>query len=219
MKVPFTVEQFMEVFKNYNTAVFPMPVIFYLIGIAAIYFAVNKYIWSDKIITIILALLWLWMGIVYHLIFFTTINKAAYLFGALYIIQGVLLAYFTFLNNRLSFNFHPDIYGLTGSALIVFAMIIYPVIGYFSGHVYPSSPTFGLPCPTTIFTLGLLLWTDKKCPPIILVIPFLWSILGFSAAVSLGVYEDIGLLIAGLVAASMILIRNRKIHKNRLIYT
>ena len=28
-------------------------------------------------------------GVVYHIIFFITINKAAYLFGALFIVQGV----------------------------------------------------------------------------------------------------------------------------------
>lgn len=208
--MPFTVEQFMEVFKNYNTTVFPMQVIFYLTAITAIYFALKKHVWSDKVITIILSLLWLWMGIVYHLIFFTTINRAAWLFGALYILQGGLLMYFTFLNDRLSFKFRYDVYGLTGGVLIVFAMIIYPVIGYFVGHIYPASPTFGLPCPTTIFTFGILLWTDKKCPAIILAIPFLWSILGFSAAASLGVYEDIGLMISGLIATSMVLIRNKQ---------
>jgi hypothetical protein len=57
----------------------------------------------------------------------------------------------------------------------------------------------------------MLLLADKKCPVIILVIPFLWSLLGFSAAVSLGVYEDTGLLVAGLVATSMILIRNKRV--------
>jgi hypothetical protein len=208
--MPFTVEQFMEVFKNYNTTVFPAQLILYLIGIAAIYFAVKKSFWSNKIITIILSLLWLWMGIVYHLIFFTTINKAAWLFGALYILEAGMLMFFSFSDDKLSFKFHPDIYGLTGLFLILFAMIIYPVIGYFVGHIYPAAPGFGLPCPTTIFTFGLLLWTDKKCPVIILVIPFLWSLLGFSAAVSLGIYEDIGLLVAGLIATSMILIRNKK---------
>jgi len=210
MKMPFTTEQFMQVFKNYNTAVFPVQIILYAAGITAIYFAVKKHKWSDKFIAATLSLLWLWMGIVYHIIFFAAINKAAYLFGVLYILQGGLFIYFLFSKKHLSFKFHKNTCGVTGGILIVYAMIIYPVIGYFTGHVYPSSPTFGLPCPTTIYTFGLLLWMDNKCPLNILVIPFLWSILGFSAAVSLGVYEDIGLLVAGLLTISMILIRNRK---------
>lgn len=40
-------------------------------------------------------------------------------------------------------------YGMTGSLLMLYAMMIYPALGYFLGHVYPKAPTFGVPCPTT----------------------------------------------------------------------
>jgi hypothetical protein len=90
----------------------------------------------------------------------------------------------------------------------------YPLLGYLQGHIYPAAPTFGLPCPTTIFTFGILLWTDKKLPVITLVIPFLWSLIGFSAAFSLGIREDTGLLIAGLLTTIMILIWNKRISKH-----
>jgi hypothetical protein len=79
--------------------------------------------------------------------------------------------------------------------LILYALILYPIVGSLLGHVYPSSPTFGLPCPTTIFTFGMLLWV-RKPPLIVLIIPVLWSIVGFSAALQLGIKEDIGLPMA-----------------------
>ena len=141
MKTPFTLEQFLEVFKNYNQAVFPMQVVFYMISAIAIYLAIKPNSSSDKIISGILTFFWLWMGIVYHIIFFTTINKAAYLFGALFIIQGILFFIFGVFKNKLSFHFISDKFGITGITLIVFAQIVYPVLGYFFGHVYPSSPT------------------------------------------------------------------------------
>jgi hypothetical protein len=62
---------------------------------------------------------------------------------------------------------------------VVFALVLYPVIGYTFGHIYPSSPTFGLPCPTTIFTFGIFLWSDKRLPVAILVIPFYGLLLVF----------------------------------------
>src|SRR6478609_5994832 len=105
--MPFTSEQFIEFFRNYNKAVFPMQIILYLVGIAAIYFAVKKYKWSERFVTATLSLLWLWMGIVYHLIFFTTINKAAYLFALLFILQSGLFIFFLLTKNRLSFKFNP----------------------------------------------------------------------------------------------------------------
>jgi hypothetical protein len=66
------------------------------------------------------------------------------------------------------------------------------------------------PCPVTIFTFGLLLLADKRVPKYLLVIPFLWSLLGFSAALALTIREDIGLLIAGVLGTILIAVRDRK---------
>ena len=211
MKLPFTLSQFLEVFKNYNEAVFPMQFIFYLISAVVIFLVIKPNTISDKIISIILSFLWLWMGIAYHLIFFKIINKAAYLFGGFFIIQGILFLVFGVFQNKFSFNFEKDKYGITGMALIVFALMIYPVLGYFLGHIYPSSPTFGLPCPTTIFTFGILLLNTKKCPVSILIIPFIWSIIGLMAAFQFGILEDTGLSVASLVAMSLLIFRNKKL--------
>lgn len=210
MNIPFTVTQFLEVFKVYNLSVQPMQIILYILGIAAIYLAVKRISISDKTIVTILSFFWIWTGIVYHLMHFTAINKAAYIFGVAYIIQGVLFLFIGIVRNRLTFQYRSNAYGIVGVIFICYAMVIYPLLGYIFGHVYPYSPTFGLPCPLTIFTFGLLLWTDKKLPLFIIVIPVLWSIIGFTAALSLGIYEDIGLLIAGVVASSMIVVRNRR---------
>jgi Family of unknown function (DUF6064) len=96
--------------------------------------------------------------------------------------------------------------------LMIYAMLIYPLIGTLLGHGYPRSPSFGVaPCPTTIFTFGLLLWTNARVPKIVLIIPFLWALLGFSAALSLGVREDLGLLLAGVLSVAMLLWRDRTI--------
>jgi hypothetical protein len=84
-------------------------------------------------------------------------------------------------------------------ALIVYALAVYPALGEAFGAGYPAAPTFGLPCPTTIFTIGVLLLakTDVRA---ILVVPILWAAVGSVAAFTLGVYQDLGLLVAGVVA-------------------
>lgn len=209
MKTPFTLEQFLEVFKHYNQSVFPMQLIIYFMATAVIYFVFRPNDKSDKIITGILSFYWLWMGIVYHLLFFTEINKAAYLFGVLFILNGLLFLIYGVFQNKLSFRFKKDLFGYTGMILILFSLIIYPMLGYLFGHVYPYSPTFGLPCPTTIFTFGMIVLLDKKCPVLILIIPFIWSIIGFTAAFNFGILEDISLLIANLLTATMLIIKNK----------
>jgi hypothetical protein len=213
MKPPFTLEQFLAVFKNYNQSIFPMQIVLYLISAVAIYLVIKPNSTSDKIISIILSFLWFWMGIVYHIIFFTAINKAAYLFGGLFIIQGILFLFFGVFKNRLSFNFKKDKYGITGFSLILFALILYPILGYYFGHIYPSSSTFGLPCPTTIFTFGILLLNTQKCPLTILIIPFIWSVIGFMAVFQFGILEDTGLIVASIIAVSLLIYRNKTLCK------
>ena len=216
MKTPFTKEQFLNVFSHYNLDVYPMQLVFYLLAIAAVYMAVKPFKNSDRMITGILSFFWMWMGVVYHLIYFTPINSAAFLFGALFILQGTLLFYRSIVSRELSFSYRRNKVGNTGLILILYALVLYPAVGYFMEHYYPAAPTFGLPCPTTIFTFGLLLMTDKKLPLTILIIPFAWSIIGVSAAISFGIIEDFGLLIAGLIAVPMLIIHNRKYSRNAI---
>jgi hypothetical protein len=211
MNPPFSTEQFLDVFRVYNLTVWPFQIVLFISGLVAIYLAIRKSYYSDRIISSILVFYWLWMGIVYHLIFFTSINKAAYFFGAIYVVQGVLLLYIGIIRKNLIYEFQHSIKSYIGLLAILYALIVYPLLGYSFGHVYPAAPTFGLPCPTTIFTLGMFIWVKNKFPLVVLAIPFLWSILGFSAAFSFGIIEDTGLIITGLITLVVILLHNKKV--------
>jgi hypothetical protein len=209
MRLPFTTEQFFHVFGNYNQSVWPMQIVLYLLGAISVILAILPTRNSNKIISVILAFLWLWMGIVYHLIFFTQINKAAYLFGIVYIIQSYLFILTGVFDSYLTFNLKFNVRGVTGVVFILYALIIYPIWGFLAGHLYPYIPIFGLPCPTTIFTFGFLLWTTQRFPKYLLIGPFLWSIIGFFAAIKLDVYQDYVLLVSGVIGTILILLRDK----------
>lgn len=210
MKLPFTIEEFLNVFENYNLSVYPLQIVFYLIGLSCIFllFRPNKN--SSKIIIASLSFFWLWIGIVYHIIFFSTINKAAYIFGTLFILQGMLFVFYGVAKGNITLAYRKNIFNYIGIIFILYALIFYPFLGYFLGHHYPKAPTFGLPCPTTIFTFGILLFTDKKIPQLVLVIPLLWSIIGFGAALNLSIYEDYGLVISGIIGYILLQVSNKK---------
>src|SRR5512133_2548300 len=105
MNIPFTVEQFFTVFRNYNEAIWPAQIIAYILGIAVLVLAIRKVNLSDRIISAILAIFWVWMGIFYHILHFSVINPAALVFGIVFILQGLLfLVAGTFLE-KLSFRF------------------------------------------------------------------------------------------------------------------
>jgi len=211
MNIPFTSEQFFDVFKTYNESLFPIQILFYLFGALTIYLVNKPSLNSHRIIIWFLIFFWIWMGVVYHLIFFSSINKAAYLFGLVFILQAGLFYYFGFHKGRLIFKVQWNLYGVLGIFMMVYALIFYPLSAYLLNHVYPSTPTFGLPCPTTIFTFGLLLINNKKCPVILLIIPFVWAIIGSTAAFNLGVKEDFTLLVSALIAVPLIVYHNKKL--------
>jgi hypothetical protein len=209
MNLPFTPAEFFTVLRKYNIAVWPLPTIFILLAMVVVFMLVRNNSRASKLSSGLLAFLWMWMGIAYHLVFFTAINKAAWLFGIFFIIQGLLFLFAGVFARRLVFHFSVDVYGITGILLVLFALFGYPAVGLYYGRIFPFSPTFGLPCPTTIFSLGLFLMT-KKCPVYVLLIPLAWSGIGFSASFLLGVKEDVSLLVAALLTLILLSIRSWK---------
>ena len=208
--LPFTIDQFLGVFEQYNQAIWPMHIVAYILGSAALALVVKKTPYSDRGISLILAFFWAWVGIVYQLMYFSAINGAALGFGVLFIVQAVLWLVFGVIRPKLSFQWATNPYMIIGAVLIVYAMLVYPILGTLLGHGYPRSPSFGVaPCPMIIFTFGLLLLTNAKVPRSLLVIPFLWSLLGVSASYQLGVREDIGLLVAGVLGVGLLVWRDR----------
>lgn len=215
MQLPFTQTQFFEVFRQYNEAVWPAQLLLLALGVAAVLIASRSSERRARAVSGILAALWLWMGAIYHLVFFRDINGAAVLFGVLFILQGGLFAWFGLWKSELAFHARSDTRGAAGAALILYALVLYPLLGLLAGHRYPAAPTFGLPCPTTILTLGLLLWTRPPVPRSVLLIPTVWALVGTVAAVRLGVPEDFGLFVAGAIAAPMIFLGNRPMRSVR----
>jgi hypothetical protein len=215
VKIPFTQVQFFDVFAAYNTAIWPAQIFLYLAGLAVIVLAIRRSQWGDHVISAILAFYWIWMGALYHIVFFRRINSAALVFGVVFIVQGALFIIAT-MRRTLRFGATLGWKGIIGAAFIVYAMVIYPILGIVASHGFLDGPLFGVaPCPTTIFTFGILLWTHTRVPRYTFIIPLLWSLVGFLAAVNLGVPEDYGLVVAGVVGTVLLLIRQEQVVKHR----
>lgn len=205
MKIPFTTEEFLNIFERYNETVWPLQVIFFAMGLFAVLSIFRKGQYTNTIAFSFLAFIWIWMGVVYHLVFFSHINKAANIFGVLFIIQGFLFLYFGVYKQMISLEARPDVSRALGIIILLYALILYHAAGLFLGHVYPSAPTFGVPCPTAIFTFGILLFSQYRVPWYMVIIPLLWSVIGLSAAITLSMPEDFGLVVAGVISTAVVL--------------
>lgn len=204
MVLPFTAEQFFDVFRAYNQAVWPAQVFLLVLAVAALVIVAVQRPWSDRAVSAILALLWAWIAVAYHLAFFASINPLAYAFAAVSAAGAGLFAWQGVARRRLQFRFRRSARVAGGAALVVFAFVVYPAWSVFAGHHYPAMPTFGLPCPTTLFTIGTLALLVPPYPRSALVVPVLWCLVGAQAAFLLGVPQDLGLLVAAAFGAFLI---------------
>lgn len=213
MAPPFTAGQFSEVFQRYNEAIWPAQVAAYVAGLGTLAWAVLRPSRrSGRAMGLVLAGMWVLMGAGYHLSFFRAISGLALPAGVLFLVEGAALAGLA-LRGRLELAPRRDAWARLGLALVGYAALAYPLLGLAQGHVYPRAPVFGVaPCPTTIFTFGVLLLVARPVPGWLLVIPLLWSLLGGSAAFLLGVREDLLLPVAGVVGTVGAWARSRGQH-------
>ncbi len=210
--LPFTVEQFLAVFVTYNEAIWPAQILAYVAGGLAFALVFRGHERSDRTIAGILAAMWAWTGLAYHLTFFTVINRMAYGFSALFFVQAAAFAYTGAYQGRIKFGSNADPGAWIGTAFVFYAAIAYPLLGLAMGHSFLELPMFGVtPCPVTIFTFGMLLLTRQPVPRLLLAIPVLWSLVGGSAAMLLRVPQDWLLLVSGAIAVALLIRRDRRL--------
>lgn len=207
MTPSFSLEDFLHLLSDYNTSTWLPQVLLLVLAVVAVGKA-SRAGGSFMAVGVVLATLWLWVGVVFHLLFFRRIAEKAWLFSALSIVQAGIFLYEGAVARRLRFRTTRLAETLVGAVLIAYALVLYPVAGWFLGHIYPESQTLGAPCPATTFTLGILIWLRTRPRWWVLAIPVFWSLAASTAAIRSGVYEDIGLLLAGL-ATVVLLARKR----------
>jgi hypothetical protein len=208
MQLPFTPDQFFGVFAAYNRSFWIVAIALWIAGVAAVGAAWRDPSRRSRALAFTLALLWGWNAVAYHALFFTRINPAAWLFAALFAVQGALFLR-AGTRRRVEFFSAPAWVNGLGAGLAIYAFA-YPLLNITFGHAYPGTPTFGVPCPRDILTIGVLLTARGAVSPALAVIPVLWGFVGGSAALLLEVWPDYVLLAAGAFLAIAVVARGLK---------
>jgi hypothetical protein len=213
MPPPFTTAQFFNVFRLYNEGVWPAQAALLVAGSLVVFAAYranarSSWRWAQFAI-VLLAALWLWTGFTYHKHYFATLTTAGEIFGSFFIAQAVLLLFAAWQDNP---NFTPTSRSgaIAGAGVLSYALVIYPAIGVLAGHHYPATPTFGVPCPTTIFTFGIYCLLPASIPRFAVAIPVLFPMIASYAALGFGVPQDFGLIAAAAIA---ILVMHNETHR------
>ena len=138
---------------------------------------------------------WAWAGIAYHAAFFTWINPAAWIFAVGFLAQALACIWFGVIRRRLVFDQGKTPRHLLAAMFMVYSLA-YPLLVFAAGHEFPRAPVFGVPCPTALFTAGVLLSAAPPVPRSVFLVPIVWSLVGGSAAWLLGITPDLMLFAA-----------------------
>lgn len=142
--LPFTKDQFFSIFVAYGEAIWPLQIFAYATGFAVMAAILAGHYWSNRFTLFALAAMWLATGALYHLMFFSKINNVAYVFGTMFILQGLSFAYLGVLGPALKFEFRNGFSDWLGLSFAIYAILVYPAVGLWLGHSALEIPAFGL---------------------------------------------------------------------------
>jgi hypothetical protein len=152
VQLPFSGDEFFDVFVRYNLALWPALMALWMATAALVLSLWNGRI-SQSATSRLLAFHWAWSGVAYHAAFFTRLNPAAWLFAIVFILQAWLFlrepSPQALPTKRVTAS------GIVGPMLIIYALA-YPALNWMQGYTFPRIATFGVPCSTMILTAGLL---------------------------------------------------------------
>jgi hypothetical protein len=211
--MPFSRDAFLEVFAAYNQALWPVAVVLWLLTAAVVArLMTGRRLWP-ALPRLVLAGHWLWAGVFYHALFFTAISPAGWLFAALFLVQAGLLVSASTLD-RARLNIRTPRGAL--SAVLMIYGLAYPAVAWADGFTYPYMPTFGVPCPTAVLTMGFLLFTSAASATLSLV-PIVWSLIAATAAWSFGVHADLVLPVSAALLAGDLILKRSSVMKKMLV--
>lgn len=201
MNLPFSHEQFLDVFGAYNTRLWMVGVLMWAAS------AAMAWVWFQGRATrpalfVLLAVQWAWSGIAYHWLFFRAINPAATVFAALFVAEALLLGWAAARPSSRAGLPPSPVRQFIAAAFVIYALA-YPFLGVVLGLRYPRMPVFAVPCPTTLLTTGFLIAGGS--PRSLAVLPMAWAVIGGSASVLLDIPADVALVgAAAVLAADMV---------------
>jgi Family of unknown function (DUF6064) len=207
--LPFTAETLFASLAQYHQALWPLPPIALLLGLAMVLLTLRPMQHSDRMIGGLLAAAWLWIGIGYHLLHLARLDFAAPLYGLLFVLEGVLLLWST-LRGRLAFRFRGGLVGWAGLALAMLALA-WPLLDRLAGLSWQAERVVLLaPAPTVVLTLALLLLVPGRTPLRLVLVPLLWTLIAGATAWILWVPQDLVLPVVGLCAIGLLFWKSRR---------
>lgn len=193
----------------YNEAMLPIQAVMIIIAAFLTYRVFAKPgaktdVWMKAFLSFAFA----WNGVVFFL-FFARNPISTFTGVPLFIVVAALFAVDIF-TKKTQFRLPDAKWRKVLTVLWILLVFLYPLIGWTLGHAYPKTCTPMMPCPLTVFALGLVAAAAPKVDKKVFAFLLPWALLGLPKCLgALDCYEDCILFAAG-VYGLIVLIKDWK---------
>lgn len=196
----FSPRTYYRLFELYNTDLWPAHVLALAAGLAILASMARDGGWWRSAASVLLAACWVWVAWAFLLGRYATINWAAAWFAGVFLAQAVLLVLAGTGGGMAESVPRPRRAGAI--TLLVFALVVYPLIGIAVGRPWTQAEVFAMtPDPTALGTLGFALLAPTAGRRwLLLAVPLLWCAVSGATLWTMGASEAPVVPAAGLVA-------------------
>lgn len=174
----FSPRVYYRLFESLNTEWGIVVMAALLAGVIAAVLAIRHGHRGNRVILVLLALIWGWVGYGFLWQYYQPINWAVPYVLPFFVLQSVLFVVSALRRLPLRFGWRGDFSSLVGVVLIGGALLAYPFAGMLEGRELVQAELFGsAPDPTALGTLGFVLMSRGTWRWLLLPVPLIWCVL------------------------------------------
>ena len=175
----FSPRTYYRMFELYHQEVWPVQLLALAGAVLIIAFLWRANERSGVVIAALLATMWLWVGISFHLMRYATINWAARYFAVLFVTQAALVVWYGIVRRRMTFRPTKSGGRWLAPAVFIAAIVLPPLSGLATDRTWTQVELFGLtPDATAVATLALVLVGPDPAPRMLALVPLAWCAIG-----------------------------------------
>lgn len=202
----FSPQTYFRLIELYNNSIWPAQILALILGCTIAALAWRRPNWNGRVISVILAVCWLWVAWAFHLQRFADIHWVATYFAAGFVIQAILIVWVGVVKDRLAINPIDSAIQILGLSIFIFALFVQPLLTAFIGNNWGQAELFAItPDPTVTGTIGVLLLTNINKHWWLIIIPIVWCIVSAATLWVLESMNFIVLVVTGFLALFAIL--------------